>query len=199
MSQSKSLLPIHLAACFSTSHTTSLHMVSLWNHFLLNDSRVSADSRNLAAHYLSWVINSKGSHPSALVTLKLLVHPLTLWNLSQFLSQNSTSPPVDSFLNSFLWEISEVFWTSKQVTQVSQMLLFYHSIERPATYQGTMIFLWRHPTIYLILACFIASFFQLSFLKEMRLICSDCPQSYINIIYTNHYILRTNSASLQVI
>lgn len=45
----------------------------------MNDRRLLADFRNLAAHYLFWVINSKGLHPSALVPLKLLVHSLTLF------------------------------------------------------------------------------------------------------------------------
>lgn len=82
MSQSNSFLPIHLAARFSSSHTTSLHMVSLRSRFLLtnlNDSRVLADFRDLAAHYLFWVISSEGPHPSAIVTLKLLVHSLALF------------------------------------------------------------------------------------------------------------------------
>lgn len=57
-------------------------MVSLRSRFLLtnlNDSRVLADFRDLAAHYLFWVISSEGSHPSAIVTLKLLVHSLALF------------------------------------------------------------------------------------------------------------------------
>lgn len=45
----------------------------------LNDSKVLADFRYLAAHYLFWVTNSEGPHPSALVTLELLVHSLALF------------------------------------------------------------------------------------------------------------------------
>lgn len=97
-----------------------------WCHFILtnlNHPRVSADFRHLAAHYLFGSLRTKNLIPVLLSHWNCSFTPRLCWQtLSQFLIHDLTSPPVDSFLNSFLWGISEVFWISKQVTQAAWIL-----------------------------------------------------------------------------